>query len=291
VSRSAKVLENGNVLVYSSWGDNWTEEPASNQVQLEARGGSSYPDGEWEFSGSYDVEVKEGAFGNHYRYAGSLSGDYRKIKIVNGRRTRGPKFDLYLSVQYPGGRYRAHQILQRKGISKKKARQLCVDAIRAYEKTDHFKQEIWPSVIHPDRHKPIFKEVEKGKVIWIATSFQGGLWDYVRQRNIVGYDQIAGYGHFFSKEIEVEHKYPMDENGRTNWDVVPEKIYKAPSYSHVEERGGSTSGGWSDRDHNRDEMERKIDEAHYDLHDLTQLYIERQRIESVDWERSDWRRY
>ncbi|QHW35737.1 hypothetical protein GZH47_33125 (plasmid) [Paenibacillus rhizovicinus] len=281
------LLDNGNVLYNTGWGEErWEEKEPYTLVRLNARGGSPYPDGEWEFSGSYDIEIRTGDFGNVFCYTGYVQGDYNKIKRVDGRRIRGPKFEVRLvpksDIHYG---VTGEAILHRKGISIKKAKKLIVEAVRAYEATDRFKQEIWPQVLNPDARKPILKEID-GQLIWVATTW-GSPWSAVQTKN--EYNRYGGnalgYGHFFYRELQPKLTYPKTEDGYSDFSGQPTKNYEDPQYSHIEERGGSTYGGW-DKRHDPEEMKKRIDEAIYDLNDLAQVYIAQLQFRSIDWGKS-----
>jgi len=269
-----KVLPNGNLLVKKpSWdieddSEVWEEVPAWKMIHLEANGGYDICD-EWNFSGSYSIDVKPGDIGNSYYYSGRLVGDYHKIKYRNGRRTRGPKFELVFGVTCPNVGIQMHTLLTRKGVSIRKAKMLIVDAIRAYEATDHFKIEIWPKILHPDRMTHVVKETS-GEFLWVASTWRS-LWNYVQTKSLSKYFcSAAGHGDFYGRSIRMD--YHPTENRK-------EKRY---AYSHVRSSGGMVSGSGLNPER-EEELKRKIDAAIFPLSNssMVEHYLTWQHFSSL----------
>ncbi|SFJ63382.1 hypothetical protein SAMN02799624_05277 [Paenibacillus sp. UNC496MF] len=243
-------------------------------VHLEATGGSPYPDGEWEWSGSYNIRVNVGDIGNCYPYEGGLSGspkyyfDKRK-----GRRVKRYKFDLCLKVV--GGDRLSLDVGRAKNLSKLDCKRLIVHMIHEFEKTDRYKEELWPKILDPDNREPIIKDID-GKLVWIATTWKG-LWSAVQQKHAykstgLGRSYVLPSGQYFTRQVNVKMEYPhKKEDGSTDY-YRGVKIYKDPWYKQVDHSCGTSSGGGLDMN-KRGTYEALIDAAIWNTDDTLLEYI------------------
>jgi hypothetical protein len=263
-------------------GFEWLEEKRPREphelVIFEARGGTSI-DGEWEFSGNYDILVPRNKIGNSYPYEGSLYPHYSRGK-------KRSKSGWIVTLKCVGGEYHrlSVEVLNKRAASKIQARKMIVEAIREFEQSDRYKNELWPKIIDPDKRESIIKEVN-GELIWVATTWVGTWTALQGKSSWQGYDERPfGSGQFYTRKVEYEYHYPKKEDGWSDY-TRGVKVYKEPSYRKYELSGyGMGSGGGLDQ-----EIKAKIDEAIFDLDNMVQLYIMYQKYRSLKGETKYWR--
>jgi hypothetical protein len=256
---------------YKGWIDDEFEmvEP-HHLVYLEATGGTDIC-GEWHWSGGYRVRVEPITFGNFYHYEGNMYGRPKTYwDKRRKRRVRRYKYDLHLRVVASGGH--SLEVGKAKDLTKEACKKMAVHMIKTFEKTNRFKEELWPRVLHPDNRIPICKMID-GNMVWIATTW-GSCWDAVQQQFGHGWNKksVMGYGDFYYRKIQYDIKYPR--KGDDGWPdySYSEKHYKEPHYGHIQKGAGYASGGGLDVK-DREEKIRMIDEAIFDVDNDLAAYI------------------
>ncbi|MFF2531276.1 hypothetical protein ACFVS2_20450 [Brevibacillus sp. NPDC058079] len=138
---------------------------------------------------------------------------------------------------------------------------MIAEEIIQFEKTDRFKKEVWPRILHADHHVPILKEID-GELFWIATTWNGA-WSAIQGKcGWYSIEKPFGSGQFYYRKTEWGFEYPRLDDGRTDWHNG-KKVYREPNYGNIEVSLWSISGG----EGKSDEIKDKIDRAIWDVND------------------------
>jgi hypothetical protein len=260
-------------VVKKYWDGSVKEVEPHELIWFEPDGGIDI-NGEWESTGSYSITVPPNRIGNSYRYEGSLERGY-----YNPKTKRQSKTGWHVTLKVVGGEFNrlAIEVLNKRANSKKQARKMIVEAIREFEQTDRFKTYLWPEILHPDRRQPIIKEIN-GQFYWIATTWKG-TWTALQKTISCGWrgERPFGSGTYYTREVQWRYDFPFKgEDGSTDYDRSV-KVYEEPLYRKFEmDVWGLSDGGKLD-----EETKAKIDEAIFDLHNLVQVYIMRQKYQKL----------
>jgi hypothetical protein len=243
-----------------------TREPFE-KIYVQANGGCGI-DGEWEFSGSYSVDVSPHDVGNCYRYEGGLHRGYRG----KGR------WRVNLIVCGGASNRVRVNILSKTSPSIKQARKMILRAILDFENTNRFAEELAPEIYHVDQRKPIVKEID-GELFWVAST-----WDepYTAIQGRMTYSSIQcplGYGQFYYRQRKWEFEYSRKEDGSKDYDAEPETVYHKPSYGSISVTSWSSGGGGR----KGEEMKEKINQAIFDIKD--EQILKRQHIRYLSLKR------
>jgi hypothetical protein len=221
-----------------------------NNIYLEANGGTDM-EGEWQFSGSYSISVPANKIGNSFRYSGSVSKPWTKKRKARWK----------VKLDACGGESDSMrlQVLYKSASSLVQARKMIAESILKFEKSERYKKELLPKILHPDRRIPILKEI-KGELVWVATTWVGA-WSAIQGiARWASFEHPLGSGQFYYRQPQWEHVYPLLEDGKKDWDNG-EKAYKEPRYGSIEVSGYGMSGGGTKGKENKD----RIDKAIYDV--------------------------
>lgn len=215
------------------------------KIYLEANGGIDL-EGEWIFSGSYSIKVKPKDVDNFFHYEGRIYKGYK------------PKSRWRIDLRVCGGEYNRITllILQKTATSIKKAQMMILEAIQQFECSDRYVKELAPRIYAEDNRCPIVKEIE-GQLFWIATTWDGA-YSAIDSKRQNGENYALGAGKFFYRKRKWEFEYPLDKDGKRNYDSEPEKVYLPPVYGGIDIKYYSTSSSSKEASLRKGEIDHAI---------------------------------
>jgi|GEM_PF-6122254 len=214
-------------------------------VDFKAVHRSDYWGEEYFFTGDYNIEIKPGAFGNLHTYAGRL--EHKRVHRYDKRQKKRvwrSLFDLYLQFYQYGHK---KNICEVKGVTKQQAAKICVRRVLQFEKTNYFREEVWPKVLHKNKVTHIFKDFGEDGLLWVASTYCGAnpITDRISNSWGIG-TPMLGTGRFYDYRLNFHipfHFFMDTKDPDKEIDDEKHGVYENPHVHFTHIHGDGYSGG------------------------------------------------